>query len=90
MRPKAQRKNDNPLLDINHIHVLFCRFTMSDKRENIKARILFPMILAGAFLIFLSLIGGYWLQQKAIDDSVHQRISGVHRLFEAFLHSLHC
>jgi len=58
---------------------------MSDKTDNIRYRILTPMILAGALLISISLIGGYQLQKNAIDNSVHQRISGVHRLLQELL-----
>ncbi len=59
--------------------------TVSDKTENIKYRILSPMILVVALLIFISLTGGYWLQKNAIDNSVHQRVSGVHRLLQELL-----
>ncbi len=58
---------------------------MSDKSENIKSRILSSMILAGAVLIFVSLTGGYWLQKSAINNSVHQRISGGNSLFKELL-----
>ena len=58
---------------------------MNVKNENIKFRILSPMILVGAILIFLSLSGGYWLQKNAIDNSVHQRVSGVQLLFKELL-----
>ncbi len=58
---------------------------MSAKSENIKFRILVPMILVGAVLIFVSLIGGYRLQKNAIDNSVQQRISGGHTLFKGLL-----
>ena len=58
---------------------------MNEKSENFKLRILTPMILVGAFLFFLSLSGGYWLQKNAIDYSVHQRISGVQLLFKELL-----
>ena len=58
---------------------------LDDKSQRIKSRILTPMVLVGAVLISLSLIGGYWLQKRAIDDSVHQRLSGVHRIYEELL-----
>lgn len=58
---------------------------MNVKNENIKFHILSPMILVGAILIFLSLSGGYWLQKNAIENSVHQRVSGVQLLFKELL-----
>ena len=58
---------------------------MIDKNENIKARLLTPMILVGAFLIFLSLAGGFWIQNRAIDNYVNQRTSGVESLFTELL-----
>jgi signal transduction histidine kinase len=58
---------------------------MSNKSENILLRILSPMAIAGILLISLSLLAGYWLQKNAIDNSVHQRISGVHRLLQELL-----
>ena len=58
---------------------------MSNKSENIKSRILSPMILVGAVLILVSLTGGYRLQKNAIDNSVHQRISGGYSLFKGLL-----
>jgi hypothetical protein len=58
---------------------------VNDKNENIKSRILPPILLVGAILISFSLVGGYWLQKKAIENSVQQRVSGVHRLFEELL-----
>ena len=56
-----------------------------DNTENMKIRILIPMVLAGTVLIVISLYGGYWLQKRAIEDSVYQRCSGVNRLFKEFL-----
>jgi len=58
---------------------------MSDKNENIKTRIIIPMILVTAFLISISLVGGYQLQNSSIDRSVHQHISGVHSLYKELL-----
>ena len=58
---------------------------MCGHSENFKARILFPMILSGAFLIFFSVAGAYWLQNRAIDNSVHQRAAGTHRLFKELI-----
>jgi len=58
---------------------------VNDKNENIKPRILSPIILAGILLIILSLSGAYWLQGSAIDNSVIQRVAGVDRLFEKLL-----
>ena len=58
---------------------------MIDKSENIKYRILFPMTIIGAILISLAVAGGYWLQKKAIKNSVEQRISGGHRLYKELL-----
>ena len=46
------------------------QYSVRDKTENIRARIVFPMIVAGFLLIFLSLMGGYWLQKNAIEESV--------------------
>ena len=59
---------------------------MSDKSENIKSRILFPLIIVGVLLFSLSLTGGYWLQKKAIENSVNQRISGAHSLYQSLLY----
>ncbi len=58
---------------------------MRDKSENIKSQILYAMILVGAVLISISLTGGYWLQKKAINNSVHLRISGGNSLFKGLL-----
>jgi diguanylate cyclase (GGDEF)-like protein/PAS domain S-box-containing protein len=58
---------------------------MSDNSEKIKFRIIVPMVIVGIILVAISLTGGYLLQKNAIDDSVHERISGVHGLFNALL-----
>jgi diguanylate cyclase (GGDEF)-like protein/PAS domain S-box-containing protein len=58
---------------------------VTDKSENLKIRILVPMILVGAILIVVSLSGGYRLQKNAIDNSVQQRVSGVQLLFKELL-----
>ncbi len=53
---------------------------MDARAEHIKTRILFPVTVAGALLILLSLTGAYMLQRKAVTDSVAQRVSGSNRL----------
>ncbi len=58
---------------------------MIDNSEKIKSRILFPMVIVGIILVTLSLTSGYLLQKNAIENSVHQRISGVHGLFNTLL-----
>ncbi len=58
---------------------------MSDTAENIKYRILIPIILAISFLLSISMAGGFWYQKRAIEHSVGQRILGVDRLFQGLL-----
>ncbi len=58
---------------------------MVDKTENIKASILFSIVIVGLFLIVLFLMGAYQLQKNAIEASVHHRISSVQSLFQKIL-----
>ncbi|MBI4774125.1 MAG: diguanylate cyclase [Deltaproteobacteria bacterium] len=58
---------------------------MNDRSEDIRFRILVPIVTGGILLLFLSVAGGYRLQKKAIDESVHKRIAGVQRLFRGLL-----
>ncbi len=58
---------------------------MTEVSEHIKGRILAPICVVGVLSIFISIIGAYWLQNEAIEDSVHHRISGMNRLYKELL-----
>ena len=58
---------------------------MNGKSDDIRSRILVPIVTVGFLLMLLSVVGGFWLQRRAIDDSVHKRIAGVQRLFQGLL-----